>query len=385
MHGTVGVESRTNWISSFDGLRALAAFAVLFHHANTVAFGHWAVANLAVVTFFCLSGFLAFYILDQDHKRFGRINYSHYLFRRAVRIWPAYLVFLLVAMFVFGNSGTRDQPNVPQLFTFTMNMEMGLFNEWLRGPFPHLWTIAVEEQFYMLAPVIYWALRSRYWVAFVVAVVVMTNAGRVAYAYLVNPSVPSMGLYYLTYTYADIFVAGAVLAKLYVDGLRLTVRQQYALFWIGLGALVVSANFWAAHPPYSWTTPLQFAFPVVGCVLLLASVLPGNETPVGRLLALPGMTYLGKISYSIYLYHTLAIGLVGPLREQSTLTYNVAVVAISLMCAQLSYQLVESPMRAVKTQPRVVEVFSTYQIIGAIMAAALLVGLGRLVMFAAGT
>jgi peptidoglycan/LPS O-acetylase OafA/YrhL len=109
------------WISSFDGLRTLAAAAVIIHHTNAKAFSNWALGNLGVSAFFCLSGFLAYYILHNDEKRLGKISYNYYLSRRVLRIWPAYFVLIAVAFYAAGDNYSRAHTYILQLFTFTMN------------------------------------------------------------------------------------------------------------------------------------------------------------------------------------------------------------------------------------------------------------------------
>ena len=376
MHGAAQIRAKTDaqWIEFFDGLRFIAAMGVVFHHANSaVAFKHWAVANFSVNLFFCLSGFLAFYILDGDKLKFGRVSYSYYLFRRVLRIWPAYFAMIAVALFVFGNSAARSQPHLGQLFGFTMNWEMGLSGSWLDMPFPHLWTIAVEEQFYLIAPLIWYALRSKYWLHFLVAVFLLTNVAR---TYFILYGASPFGIYYLTYTYADMFVGGAALAKAYNDGWRASLRQQYALFWLAVTWLVATAWVWSAtvFPPFKWYAPIAYAVPVVGCIALLASVLPANNTPVYRLLSAGTMSYLGKVSYSIYLYHLIALMQAPVAAQAGTLVYNCIVVALCLFYAQISYILIERPVLALKENSALREFATSYHIGPVLMWGAILYG-----------
>src|SRR5262245_19581684 len=78
------------WIPEIGGLRALAVLAVLFNHAFPRVVGDLAVGNMGVAAFFSISGFLAYVVLDRDEKRLKKISYSYFIFRRVLRIWPAY-------------------------------------------------------------------------------------------------------------------------------------------------------------------------------------------------------------------------------------------------------------------------------------------------------
>ena len=96
-----------------------------------------------------------------------------------------------------------------------MNWDMALFRPWTIPTLPHLWSIAVEEQFYLLAPFMYRLLRSPRCVAFCAAVLVLTNFGRAISILFVDSQAGNGGLYYMSFTYADVFLAGAIVAKLF--------------------------------------------------------------------------------------------------------------------------------------------------------------------------
>ena len=205
------------WITSIDGLRAVAVFAVLVHHADSNAFQSWALGNVGVAVFFSISGFLAYYVLRRDESRFSRINYNYFILRRVLRIWPAYFAIIALAYFSEPNN-FPGHANMSQLLTFTMNWSMAFFQPWTN--LPHLWSIAVEEQFYVLAPFMYFIMRSRYRAIFLIASLVVCNGCRFAYIYFSNHPEGNGGLYYATYTYADVFLLGALVAQMFTDGWR---------------------------------------------------------------------------------------------------------------------------------------------------------------------
>jgi peptidoglycan/LPS O-acetylase OafA/YrhL len=170
-----------DWIPAIDGWRALAVAAVVLHHINgtSPALAGWAIGNLGVAVFFCISGFLAYYVLWRDEKRLGRISYSYFLQRRILRIWPAYFVVIAVALMYAISVSDPRADRLSGLLTFTLNMDMAAGRPWPISALTPLWSIAVEEQFYILAPLMYLVLRSRYALPFCAAVLLLSN-GRTA-------------------------------------------------------------------------------------------------------------------------------------------------------------------------------------------------------------
>jgi peptidoglycan/LPS O-acetylase OafA/YrhL len=190
------------WLPTIDGLRALAILAVLVHHGNTIHFSNWALGNSGVAIFFSISGFLAYYVLWRDEKKLGHIDYNYFLLRRILRIWPAYFLVIVAALFLASPDQRAAANNWP-LLTFTANWYQAAHLPSQLLTLGVLWSIAVEEQFYVIAPLMYLALRSRHWLSFAIAIALLANVVRVLYALNFSGSI-----YYLSTSYADIFVGG---------------------------------------------------------------------------------------------------------------------------------------------------------------------------------
>jgi peptidoglycan/LPS O-acetylase OafA/YrhL len=259
---------------------------------------------------------------------------------------------------------------------------MGLFEQWTLPSLPHLWTIAVEEQFYVLAPFMYWALRSPYWRQFVFGVLIFSNVGRTAYIVFSDPVQGYRGgLYYLTFTYADTFVVGALIAKRFTEGWRPALASQVWCFWIAAALLTLAAWIWASSvfAPYPWYAPISYALPALACGLLLISILPGHWSILYWLLTRPLMVYLGKMSYGLYLYHLLVLNQVSSLSEKlSVLQYNAVVLSCCVVYAQLSYHLIEDRFRRAKDSPYIREILIKYPLAPIITLGAMLIGIARL-------
>jgi peptidoglycan/LPS O-acetylase OafA/YrhL len=301
----------THWIPAIDGWRALAVAAVVLHHTNGTnpLLEGWAIGNLGVAVFFSISGFLAYYVLWRDEKRLGQISYSYFLRRRILRIWPAYFVVILVAWLHAIQVADPRADRLSGLLTFTLNIDMMAGRPWPITALTPLWSIAVEEQFYILAPLMYLALRSRYAAAFCGAVILLSNLARAVYIARYNGPPGNLGLYYAIYTYADTFVVGAALARLYLEGWRPSKTLQIWAAILVVPVLIIVARSWGASlfPPYPAFAVIAYAaVPIAGALAVLTAL--GDNFPTAILSILP-LRIIGILSYSIYMVHLGALEL----------------------------------------------------------------------------
>jgi peptidoglycan/LPS O-acetylase OafA/YrhL len=328
------VDPRDGWA------RALAAASVVVHHANGATIQNWALGSMGVGIFFAISGFFAYYVLANDEQKLGHVDYRFYLTRRAFRIWPAYLA---IIGFV---SVVRWHPPDPHLFTFTINFEMALWRGWPAPELAPLWSIAVEEQFYALAPVIYHVLKSRHAWTFCLTVVVLSNVGRWLYVVFCNHEFGNGGLLYMTFAYIDTFVIGAVVAHLYLKGWRPPLAGFVAVLAILLD--IALARIWAPFPPYNWFSAVPYLLlPLAGALTLLAAL---NQEAVISFLSLPPLRALGILSYSIYLVHVVALTEAGRFAEPSSLVFNTVAISFTLLFAIVLYFSVDRNFQLLKQQ-----------------------------------
>src|SRR5262245_55631332 len=110
------------WLPEIDGLRAVAALSVIFHHANGALVDRvLPLANLAVTAFFCLSGFLLFYLFEKELTERQRISVHGYFRRRVLRIWPLYFAMVAIGLLTSAAAGRlpAEYPRFLQLVTFS--------------------------------------------------------------------------------------------------------------------------------------------------------------------------------------------------------------------------------------------------------------------------
>lgn len=292
-------------IRGFDGLRALAAISVVITHLGlyrgladnpirTMIEG-----GPAVQLFFALSGFLITALLVREQQAFGRISIRYFFLRRAYRIFPLYLLFLAVVVVLeqsFGDvAGTEG---LIYAATYTYNFIPWRFGEAQLG---HLWSLAVEEHFYLVWPFVFLLLYPRYKRALVTGSLLVCLLS--IYTRLRLP--PEFAREYTSHLWSCFagtsILFGCIAAVLVCDE---EFRPRFAPFFRSRTALVLGLMLWA-NEFYLPHTVLCYQLRGVGFALLLGWIYQNQESPATRLLDVRPMRYLGMVSYGIYMYQGL--------------------------------------------------------------------------------
>ncbi|MFO0456883.1 MAG: acyltransferase family protein, partial [Alphaproteobacteria bacterium] len=288
--------------ADIDGLRALAVIAVMIFHAfpSSLKGGF-----VGVDIFFVISGYLISSIILRDLHA-GEFSFAGFYARRIRRIFPA-LALVMFAVLAFGyfalladeymQLGKHVGAGAAFLSNVVLWREAGYFdNASETKPLLHLWSLAVEEQFYILWPALLYLCWR--WRCSTLAVLLTVTALSFA-ANLASLRYDLSLAFYSPFTRFWELSAGAVLAYLNVTRpLMLRPNLQNAMSWLGL-ALILAACFGLRK---SLSFPGFWALlPVVGACLMIAA---GAAAPVNRwLLARPWMVGIGLISYPLYLWH----------------------------------------------------------------------------------
>ena len=316
-------------VPALDGIRAIAILYVIAFHFFGVAGG-----ATGVDIFFVLSGFLITTLLLEERARTGRIQLGAFYVRRARRLIPALAVAIaayLIATAAVGEDrvmvallGASYVANILMAAGSTMFRESGLI---------HLWSLAEEEQFYLLWPVLLLAVvRIRRGLLLLVLVYLLLSVSR---AELFVHGASIQRIYDGPDTRATALIAGSILA-LYRLQRGLLVGEWAGK--VGAGALLFGALFgWAIAP---WPIIGQPVFEV-GIALLIAAAV--NETSLASGLALGPLVWVGQRSYSLYLWQ-LPLGACAYVLGDGLLATGIAL-PLSFLCASLSYRFVEQPFR----------------------------------------
>jgi peptidoglycan/LPS O-acetylase OafA/YrhL len=331
--------------AALDGIRAFAILAVFVSHLGLP--GGW----VGVEVFFVLSGYLITDRLLHEHGTTGRVGLSRFYLRRALRLYPALLALLLAGAFfypVLGDGGTLIGYGRTAAFAglYLQDFVWGFSGG--HGGLGHTWSLAVEEQFYLLwPPVLLLLLRwSRRWIA--VIAVAAAGAGLVWTIVGLEPAVLTPPAYFLPWTQAPLLLAGCALAAC-----RRLPRGVIAGACAALGCAGMVAVFAAANGPMPMAAHLGVL--LTGCALfsvaLVAGVEGGRERGIARCLSWAPLAYLGRISYGYYLCYLPVIEVLNWLIPQTSSDVRAGLdLVATLVLAALSYHLLETPFLRLKAR-----------------------------------
>lgn len=334
-----------------DGLRALAVLPVILFHAG---FGLFGGGYVGVDVFFVISGFLITSIIVNE-QRAGTFSIVRFYERRARRILPA-LFFVMAAclpaawLWLLPHEALAFGKSLISVSVFLSNVlfwrTSGYFDLAAdEKPLLHTWSLGVEEQFYIVFPLLV-ALCWRFGVRRLAALLVgLAGVSLLASQWALDRSAAAS--FFLAPFRAWELLAGALLAlaggQRWADGHSgsLPVWAREVLGLLALGLIVVPVFGYGAATPFPGLHALP---PVLGTVLALAFITP--NTAVGRLLTLRPVLWLGLISYSAYLWHQplLAFARLAQAGMPSPAA-SAGVAALSLVLGHLSWRYVESPFR----------------------------------------
>ncbi|MGF6957932.1 acyltransferase family protein [Paraburkholderia youngii] len=350
-----------NRIAGFDGLRAIAVLMVFLQHRLFGDIGE--IGHLGVWIFFALSGFLIIGILSSQRariesgdSRFG-VELARFLFRRTVRIFPIYYLMLVVmcGLMAFGLANPELASGMPFHFAYLSNFWIGSVLRYWPGRYSHLWSLAIEEQFYLVVAPILLLLAARRHRAACWAIVALGLAGLFA---MRAAHWDEIAIY--THPLSNVWL----LALGGIGGLVIADDRGRVRAWLGHGLTLfalslVVIGLCAAEP--RWSTlddPLLFtaisAMYGIGIAALVASIACCRNAAVMGLLQTRWLAGLGRISYGFYLYHNLIPDLTrnrhaealfgGTVPMWAHMLGIVASFAISLGIALLSWRLIEAPI-----------------------------------------
>ncbi len=315
-----------------DALRFGAFFLVFLHHALPHASADYPFAGpaaqalaalaragaLGVDLFFTLSAYLITELLLREHTSTGTLNIPAFYARRVLRIWPLYYfaLFVLAPAMVYFRPGDALPANYVAGFALLSGNWICAFRGYPASSFTLLWSVSIEEQFYLVWP---WLIRGNVQRIAVcaVAMLVIATATRVV---LAATGTLHPGVWCNTLARLDSIAGGALLA--------VWCKQPHPRLWLvasGLLGLLAIGGF-ADHA--GWITVLTYPLAALASVSILHGTI-GQRW--GSRFRLP--TYLGKISFGLYVFHVAIIELTGPL---FALPFTIA-------AASLSYHFLEAP------------------------------------------
>ncbi|MFP4894853.1 acyltransferase family protein [Paraburkholderia sp. EG304] len=354
-------------IAGFDGLRAIAVLMVFLHHRLFDGIGE--IGHLGVWIFFALSGFLIIGILSSQRahiesgdSRFGA-ELGRFLFRRTLRIFPIYYLMLVVTcgMMAFGLTNRELASGMPFHFAYLSNFWIGSVLRYWPGRYSHLWSLAIEEQFYLVVAPLLLLLATRRHRA---ACCAMVAVGLAALFAMRAAHWEEITIY--THPLSNVWllalggIGGGIIAN---DGGRVRAWLGHGLTLFMLSLVVI--GLCATEPRWNllddpWLYTAISATYGVGIAALVTSIACCRNATVMGLLQTRWLAALGRISYGFYLYHNLIPDLTRSRRAEALFGGAVpawahalgivASFAISLGIAVLSWRLIEAPILQVKAR-----------------------------------
>jgi peptidoglycan/LPS O-acetylase OafA/YrhL len=379
------------YFKNLDGIRFIAALLVILHHAQFFKTHHQvgvltfldgaflSTGRIGVNLFFVLSGFLISYLLMSENAQTGTINFRNFYFRRILRIWPLYLAYgiglTLLSPFLLNLIGvsTPFDPhtiwtNLLFLVLFAVNIQLAFF-PYNQGIVEITWSVCIEEQFYLLWPLLLLLFRKRLKSLFIVLIcigftskllcLILPHFYNVSATYLLETS------YLLLFDKLELFGTGMFAAYILFHRERylgflskgFTKPVQWMMLIITAGVIFsvlkipVVSKYYFDH----------FFHAALFGYLMLAAV---SENSILNL-EYPIMKTLGKISYGIYMFHTpicqamilVFIKIFGP--GKSLIIYDIlyplACVVITCLIAWCSYEWYEKRFLKIKSKYAVVQ------------------------------
>lgn len=340
-----------NHFGLLDGIRGFAILAVLWHHSDGAnPFDHpiFGRGYLGVDLFFVLSGFLITHLLIKEKRSDGTVSLKNFYVRRSLRIFPLYYTYLFASLAWMYLSSPDKFFGLFEVIPYYLLY----WTNWIPGHaqpfFTHSWSLSVEEQFYMLWPLLFLMLGLRNAKQFIAGVLITSVVGLVV---LADDSLPELAMNLVPYR---TLLIGCLLALL--------LNHEGSYKWL---AKLCSPRYLPLLLLALITVIIGKDGPVVGferlgvhllMMLFVASAVVNEENVLSRLFRLKALQFLGVISYGIYILHGQMWGVAYKLSDamplqmvaESRVAFFVFLSAASVFVAYLSYRFYEKRFLALK-------------------------------------
>jgi len=338
-------------IKSLDGIRALAVILVVISHSG---FGAIVPGGFGVTVFFFLSGFLITTLLQREYEKTNTINYRYFLVRRALRIFiPLYIIYflllILAALDLYPATYTIDGV-LSQVFFYSNYFRIFCSKSDLLDGTGQLWSLAVEEHFYIIFPLLYLTLtrfKKTYFFSFCITTCLIVLVWRI---YLSEYTSSFDRFYFATDTRFDSILYGVLLSLLmYKYNLFGTIDKTISVRgWLVLlsSVLLLLATFIIRDDYFRRT--IRYSLQGIALLPLFYYAVTRPSLIYFKWLNFPWLTQIGLYSYVIYLIHNPIIHLLESYGMQYGAKMLLLVLLFSYLFAAIFYRLVERPVSRYK-------------------------------------
>ncbi len=312
--------------------------------------GIGAMGAMGVDVFFALSSYLITELLLREKEHFGEVDLRAFYVRRILRIWPLYFAFLaLAAALTFVNHDQHIGLRAGLAFSLLAGNWWIVFKGFPNSVIFPLWSVSIEEQFYVTWPAIARKISERTMAVVGVGMLVLATATRV---YLGAHHAMETQVWCNTFARLDPIAAGILVAVALRGGApKIEAKARVALFVFGLVCIAMAANYWVikGDPLSTWSMVLGYPAVALGSVAMLLSVCC-ERAPLNK----SALVYLGRISYGLYVFHVLGLfisdyAVKDPTASLARYALRVAVaLTATIALAAASYRWLETPFLKMK-------------------------------------
>ena len=357
--------NKSKYLPSIDSLRALAVLAVIIYHVDV---NYLPGGFLGVDLFFVLSGYLISSLIIKEYRKTGSLNLYNFYIRRARRLLPAvyFMITVGLVVMVLFNEVLLRKSHLDAIFGYIYSSnwwyifhKLDYFDSFgAQSPFKHLWSLAIEEQFYMIFPLLFLLVNRKkkskdgtYKLNknFLYVVLGLILVSLIAHILLFDINNISR-IYFGTDTRAFSLLVGVVGAILYpMEKLHAKVTPQQNIMYSVVSLVSIATLITVMIYTSEYNTWLyRGGFLLVAILGLIVIISSGKQhTLMSRLLSFKPVVFIGKISYSLYLWHFPVLVLTTPVSEigNPNIIFVILRVILTFVLATASYVFVETPIR----------------------------------------
>ena len=357
--------NKSKYLPSIDSLRALAVLAVIIYHVDV---NYLPGGFLGVDLFFVLSGYLISSLIIKEYRKTGSLNLYNFYIRRARRLLPAvyFMITVGLVVMVLFNEVLLRKSHLDAIFGYIYSSnwwyifhKLDYFDSFgAQSPFKHLWSLAIEEQFYMIFPLLFLLVNRKkkskdgtYKLNknFLYVVLGLILVSLIAHILLFDINNISR-IYFGTDTRAFSLLVGVVGAILYpMERLHAKVTPQENMIYSVVSLVSIATLITVMIYTSEYNTLLyRGGFLLVAILGLIVIISSGKQhTLMSRLLSFKPVVFIGKISYSLYLWHFPVLVLTTPVSEigNPNIIFVILRVILTFILATASYVFVETPIR----------------------------------------
>ena len=357
--------NKSKYLPSIDSLRALAVLAVIIYHVDV---NYLPGGFLGVDLFFVLSGYLISSLIIKEYRKTGSLNLYNFYIRRARRLLPAvyFMITVGLVVMVLFNEVLLRKSHLDAIFGYIYSSnwwyifhKLDYFDSFgAQSPFKHLWSLAIEEQFYMIFPLLFLLINRKkkskdgtYKLNknFLYVVLGLILVSLIAHILLFDINNISR-IYFGTDTRAFSLLVGVVGAILYpMERLHSKVTPQQNIIYSVVSLVSIATLITVMVYTSEYNTWLyRGGFLLVAILGLIVIISSGKQhTLMSKLLSFKPVVFIGKISYSLYLWHFPILVLTTPVSEigNPNIIFVILRVILTFVLATASYVFVETPIR----------------------------------------